>query len=258
MNKVMMKAKHSLSMFCHFRSPALTFLIRLGFLKADYCSYDLRKNGYNYRVLGRPLGGDHRIIREVLIDETYAPVLPVLPNKPLRVLDVGAHIGSFMIWLTAHKTVGEAHCFEPEPDSFNLCRFNLARQASVRVNMAALGGKARRSAIFIDPKAHARSTIIEGMGRDANTESADTMVLSLADWMASHQNTWDLLKMDCEGAEWEILRACPEVFLRFSVIVAEIHHDPVENRTSADFATAIQKLGFKIIPNDRLFLAVRK
>jgi len=106
MNRWMIKAKHSFSMFRHFRSPALTFLVRLGFLKVDYCSYRLRKNGYSYGLLGRPLGGDHRIIREVLIDETYAPILPILPNKPLRALDIGAHIGSFMIWLSAHKTVG--------------------------------------------------------------------------------------------------------------------------------------------------------
>jgi FkbM family methyltransferase len=258
MNRWMIKAKHSFSMFRHFRSPALTFLVRLGFLKVDYCSYRLRKNGYSYGLLGRPLGGDHRIIREVLIDETYAPILPILPNKPLRALDIGAHIGSFMIWLSAHKTVGEAYCFEPEPDSFNLCRFNLAQQANVQVIRTALGGKTRRSAIFIDPAAHGRSTIIEGMGRPANTQAADTMILSLADWMADRPNTWDLLKMDCEGAEWEILRACPEAFSRFSVIVAEIHHDPVEHRTSADFASAIQELGFKIVPNNRLFLAVKK
>jgi FkbM family methyltransferase len=244
-------------MILHFRNSPLTFLARLRLLKIAYCSYDVRKAGHTYHVLGRPLGGDHRILREVLVDESYRPILDRLPSKPLRVLDIGAHIGAFVMWLSRHKTIGEAYCFEPEPDSFNLCRFNLANHVNVGVTRLAAGGKTRLSKIWTDPSARARSTIVQGMGRATNTQVEDTTVVSLADWLADHPGPWDLLKMDCEGAEWEILRGCPEVLSRFALIVAEIHRDPVEHGTKADFANAIEHLGFQIVSNDRLFFAVK-
>jgi FkbM family methyltransferase len=244
-------------MYSHFRSPFLTFFVRLGLVHIAYCSYDIRKNDHTYRLLGRPRGGDHRVLREVLIDETYAVILSALSKTSLRVLDIGAHIGCFMMWLTEYKTIDEAYCFEPDPDSFNLCRFNLAQHTSVQVIMAAVAGKTRQSRILIDPAARERSTIVEDMGRSNNVRSVDTKVLSLADWMADHPGNFDLLKLDCEGAEWEILRVCPEVFSRFSSIVAEIHHDPVDHRNMTDFERAMQQLGFRVIPHSKLFFGTR-
>jgi FkbM family methyltransferase len=246
-----------MEMLRHFRSPLLPIFARLGLVHLGYCSYDVAKNGHNYRVLGRPLGGDQSILSEVLVNEAYKPILRVLPDKPLRVLDIGAHIGSFMVWLGAHRTIAEGYCFEPDPDSFKLCRFNLAPQPGVQVDMAALAGTTRQGAILIDPEAHARSTIVEDMGRATNTEAVQITVLSFAEWMAAHPGTFDLLKMDCEGSEWEMLRICPEVFSNFSVIAAEIHHDPVDHKTKADFASAMEQLGFSVMSNDKLFFAAR-
>lgn len=230
---------------------------RLGLFHLSYCSYDLQKNGHSYTVIGRPQGGDQSILSEVLVKEAYVPILTVLPERPLRVLDIGSHIGSFMVWLGAHRPIAEGYCFEPDPDSFKLCQFNLAQQPQIEINRAAIGGTARRSAILIDPAAHARSTIVEDMGRAGNVQAIDTMVLSFADWMSAHPGAFDLLKMDCEGAEWEMLRVCPEVFTKFSVIAAEIHHDPVDQKTKADFARTMQDLGFTVISNNQLFFARR-
>jgi FkbM family methyltransferase len=193
----------------------------------------------------------------VLINETYEPILSTLPARPLRVLDIGGHIGSFMIWLSEKKTVGEANCLEPDPDSFNLCRFNLAKQPIIQVIMAGIGGHTRRSLILIDHAARARSTIMEGMGRGGNATSVDVLVVSLAEWLADYPGPFDFLKMDCEGAEWEILRMCPETFSSFSLVVVEMHYDPVDHRFGTDFARALQRLGFQIIPNDRLVLGTR-
>src|SRR5580698_8487232 len=96
MKTIMQKAIRSVRMFREFRNPLLTFAARAGLVKIDYCSYHTR-NGFT--VLGRPCGGDHRVAREVLVWETYKDILPLLPAQPLRVVDVGAHIGTFLIWL---------------------------------------------------------------------------------------------------------------------------------------------------------------
>jgi FkbM family methyltransferase len=64
-------------------------------------------------------------------------------------------------------------------------------------------------------------------------------MVSFKEWLSSQPGRFDLLKMDCEGSEWTIIDSCPETFDRFSVIVAEIHANPVSNRTSKDFAALL-------------------
>jgi FkbM family methyltransferase len=257
MKEMIGKLHRLLAMYSHFESPLLTPLVRLGALKVAYCSYDVRKDKHNYRLLGRPLAGDHRMLREVLLNESYAPILEALPNKPLRVLDIGAHIGSFTAWLNGQTRIREAYCFEPNPESFNLCRFNLAQFTNVEVIMAGVGGASRQTEMLIDPAAQERASILKDMGRPGNVKSIPVTVLSLADWLSDHPGEFDLVKMDCEGAEWEILRMCPEVFSRFSTLVAEIHHDPVDRKTKADFSQAMQGYGFEVIANDHLFFGTR-
>jgi FkbM family methyltransferase len=257
MNRLSRAAAKSFDTFRSFRNPLFTALTGAGVFKPAFCSYDVERDGRKYRVLARPIGGDHSVLREVLVRDAYAPVLPLLEDKPLRVLDVGAHIGCFMVWLTENRQVEQAYCFEPELESFNLCRFNLAQRPNCEVVRLALGGKTRRETIWIDPGAHSRSTIVKGMERSTNTESLEIDVLSFAEWMSAHPGNFDLLKMDCEGAEWEILRSCPEVFARFTAIVAELHADPVEHRTHSDFADAIRKIGFETHFENRFLLAKR-
>ena len=45
-----------------------------------------------------------------------------------------------------------------------------------------------------------------------------------------------LLKMDCEGAEWEIIRQTdPQQFARFQAVVAEVHDDPEHKQSVTEF-----------------------
>jgi len=107
----------------------LIALLRLGFVKLKYFPYAISNGRNSYLMLGRPTttsAADFFVLREVLVDETYRDVLPLLPQKALRVVDIGANLGSFTIWLNQTAKVDEAFCFEPEPDSFRLLRFNLA------------------------------------------------------------------------------------------------------------------------------------
>ena len=113
----------------YFKNPWLVALLRLGLVKLKYFPYTISKGGNSYLMLGRPevsSTADFFVLREVLVEETYRDVLPLLRRGGLRVVDIGANLGSFTIWLSRVAKVDEAFCFEPEPDSFRLLRFNLA------------------------------------------------------------------------------------------------------------------------------------
>lgn len=252
------KAKHSLQLLRHFQHPLLVPLARLGWIKIDYCSFRVRKGGVEYNVLGRLLGGDHRILREVLLDETYRPLLELLPAEPVRLLEIGAHIGVFTIWLHRQHGISEAFCFEPDSDSFALCQFNLGRDGSgnFRLHRQAIGGTTRESEIWVDQAAHAKSSLLRKGGSSASQQSK-VQVISLSEWLEQVEGDFDVLKMDCEGSEWEILDAMPAAFARFSIIIAEIHSDPIGGRNICDFASALAQNGFMTVRSDRLYIGRR-
>ena len=190
------KAKNSWLLLKHFQNPFLIPFARMGWINIPYCSYKVRKNGYDYSMLGRLLGGDHRILREVLVEETYRPVLELLPFKPLRVVDIGAHI---------------------------------------------------------DPVAHARSSL-NRTRHSSPTQHSTIQVLALNEWLEKTPGNFDLLKLDCEGSEWEMLECCPTAFARFSIIVAEVHRDPKGKHDIQDFAAVLGQHGFTTVSCAGLYI----
>jgi len=224
----------------------------------DYCSFRVKKGVFEYNILGRPLGGDHRILREVLVDETYRPLLKLLPPRPIRLVEIGSHIGVFTIWLHRQHGISEAFCFEPDVSSFTLCQFNLGREEPGKflLHQQAIGGTTRQSEIWIDPTAHARSSL----HRDRHTtlaHHAKIQVVALREWLEKTQGDFDLLKMDCEGSEWEILEHCPTGLQRFSIIIAEVHRHPDGRRDIRDFAAALSQYGFTTVDCDGLYVGRR-
>jgi len=249
----------------HFENPWLLILFRLGLIKVPYFLHRINGGGHHYALLARPTTtskADLFVLREVLVDESYSGVLPLLKNKNIRLLDVGANLGSFTIWMHRKVGVREAFCFEPEPDSFRLLNFNLAMNdcPTAKTLPSALGGEARTIRILLKKSSPGGTSIY------ANAQSPEATavpVLALQGWMAGIQGDFDLLKMDCEGAEWEILQKTdPRQFGRFQTVVAEVHGDPENKRQVSEFKDLIEKVGFRTVRWDNhpqgLYIGARR
>ena len=258
LKSIMTKAKHGLATIKHFQHPFVVPLARLGWIKLDYCSFCVRKKRVDYTLLGRPLGGDHRILREVLVDEVYRPILELLPRRPVRLVEIGTHIGAFSIWLHRQHGISEAFCFEPDLESFALCQFNLGRNGSgnFKLHRQAVGGTTRETKMWIDPGAHAKSSLL-GERVNFAGQQRNVDVIAFSEWLEQTPGDFDVLKMDCEGSEWEIIDAGAAVFTRFSVIVAEIHQSLKGNRDINDFAAGLNHHGFRTMSSTGLYIGLR-
>jgi len=238
--------------FRHFENPWLVTALRFGLVRLPLFPYRIRKGACAYEVLARPSTlslSDLFVLREVLIEETYRDVLALLPAGPLRVVDVGGNLGTFSLWLHRQRGLKAVWCFEPEPDSYALCRFNLARNGveGAQAIAKAMGGQARTIAM---PRSSGRPGGVSIYGSAGSGEEATcpVEVVALAEWLGGQPGEFDLLKLDCEGAEWEILEHTPaECFERFPVIVAEVHNDPAGRRTPDDFPRGMERLGFRTV-----------
>jgi FkbM family methyltransferase len=251
----------------HFENPYVITLLRLGLIKLSYFPYTIHKGRSSYLMLARPSTtplADLFVLREVLVEETYRDVLPVLPQKGLRVVDIGANLGSFTIWLSQAAKVDEAFCFEPEPDSFRLLQFNLSRNncAFAHALESAVGGRSRTGQITLKQDSPGGTNIYTPAPGGGQPQGRAIQIVALSEWLSQTPRAFDLLKMDCEGSEWEIVRqTSPTDLARFRAIVAEVHEDPEGMQPVEQFGALLESAGFRTVRWDRkafgLYVGVR-
>ena len=205
-------------------------------------------------MMGRPTTtslADLFVIKEVFIHQTYKDIIPLLSADEVRFVDIGANLGSFSIWLAQQRKAVASYCFEPEPDSFRLLRFNLSLNecGGVTPIQAAVGGKAREIPIKLKNSSPGGTSIYADSSERAGHNAGNRIeVLSFAGWLDGVETPFDLLKLDCEGAEWEIVRACGRLIgERFRVVVAEVHDDPEKENGVDAFPQIMEKHGFSTL-----------
>ncbi len=241
----------------HFDNPYLIALLRLGLVRLSYFPYTIHKGNHSYFMLARPATtelADLFVLREVLVEEAYREVLPLLPQRALRVVDIGANLGSFTIWLSQAAKVEEAFCFEPEPGSCQLLRFNLARNGCsfARALEMAVGGQSRAAHISLKEDSPGGTNIYSPSSGGECPRGSVIQVMGLSEWLGRTPGAFDLLKMDCEGSEWEIARQTSRSDLgRFHVVIAEVHADPEGRQPVEEFGALLESAGFRTVRWDR-------
>ena len=266
LNKWILQARGFLQILRYFDNPILVILMRFGVFKSRYLSYSIHVRGEQFFMLGRPQAielSDLSMIRTVLVEQEYSHLLSYLPSGPVRLVDIGANVGSFTIWISKTLGITEAICFEPDPVSCRLCSFNFQENNchSATVIEKAVGGFPRTIKMLAESDQPCAQSIYQ-TSADAQETANTVQVLAFAEFLQGVSGDFDLLKLDCEGAEWEIIRETPmELFRRFKVVVAEIHTDPTPETRLELFREIFEAAGFKIVLDQKkilgLFIAVR-
>jgi FkbM family methyltransferase len=172
---------------------------------------DVRLRGV--RVSGPDPRAVANTVVEVAAGEYAAPGFEIAAGE--RVVDGGANVGAFAI--LAACAGAEVVAYEPHPPTFAALESNTAGLA-VRCVRAALVGEAP-----------ADGTVAFTAGASADTQgrvggdgpSLEVPAVTLADAIGDR---CDLLKLDCEGAEFELLAATPvEILGRAGRIACEVH-----------------------------------
>jgi len=171
-------------------------------------------------------------IVEVVLDDCYrlSELAADLRATTCRIVDIGAHVGSFTVAFATAVPGAQVTAFEPSADRAGYLRRNVDRNGlgdRVAVVQAAVGGQAERK-MLIGGELAATST-------EADGELVD--VMSFADVLNSIDGPIDLLKMDCEGGEYDIIASASSAMLyRIQRLVLEYHPAPTE-RVEQLFAT---------------------
>ena len=147
----------------------------------------------------------------------------LLPSRHERVIDVGANIGLYALW--AARRGATVVAYEPSPTTFDYLRGN-TRGSKITARQAAIVGQAPPSGqirLFLHHERSTRNTVLAmeiGSGEPLH-DSVDVPAVSLGEALAEGCG---LLKIDCEGAEFEMLRATPaDALRRADRIILEFH-----------------------------------
>lgn len=200
-------------------------------------------DGLRFRVATRM---DAWLLKETCLDRDYERDAPIVDGW--TIVDVGAASGDFTVHAARRCPRGVVYAFEPLPEAF-------ARlEEHVRLNGIA-NVRAFREAIAAreGPLALYTVTGLSGQHRTAGDGSVAAAPLvavratTLADAFERHGIArCDLLKLDCEGAEFEILLGLPpETLARIARIVLE-YHDHVTEHTHEELAHRLEALGFDV------------
>ena len=160
---------------------------------------------------------DKAILAEEMIQNTYRV------NNPAMVVDIGAHIGGTALYCA--NLGAEVHAYEPEKENYCLMEKNVfANKLADKIKMfpIAIGNQFEKEDRFLclhedNSGCHSfNSKNAPGMGEKKQMVN----VIPIQNVFKNIDHC-DLLKIDCEGAEYEFLRDIP--FDKVGHISMELH-----------------------------------
>ena len=210
------------------------------------------------RVRVRRQTCDENFVRQILVEHDYTPPGFEIGESDV-VIDIGGNIGIFALHAARCARQGTVFTFEPNSENYDLLLKNIALNSAANIMpaRAALSGGRGQLKLFTNPRGGGFHSVVQGRAVDhAEFELVDT--LPLRDVFDHHQiKRCALLKLDCEGAEYEILESLSdEYFGRIDKLVMEYHVAGFaeENHADADRLVArLERLGF-IIEDYRAFV----
>lgn len=151
------------------------------------------------------------VFRDVVLDDEYG--LEKLHLQPKTILDVGANVGIFTLWAGTNFPGAAIHSYEP----------NAALKEYLRENIGQVDAKLHAEGVSGHDGFGSFAQKGESMvGKCTESASGNIPVVSLQTAIARMGGSVDLLKLDCEGAEWSILEH-PEAFAAVRCVRMEYH-----------------------------------
>lgn len=194
-----------------------TLMDHLQVTTADYVCH--LRNGISVEVRGGT--DDRHVIFEVFVEQVY----PVALSGEKVVVDIGAHIGCFTA--LAAERGARVLSFEPLPANFAILERNVKRNniRNVQLFQSAVSSKYETRALYLpDNDAHTGRSSLQ-VARDARR--IEVSCLPLDDVIRENRlQCIDLLKIDCEGGEYEILFAASMESLKMVQSIV-IENEPI-------------------------------
>ncbi len=180
---------------------------------------------------------------EIFLDDTYelSWIKKFSKKKKIEIktiLDIGGNCGLTSLKLRSHFPNSIIHCYEPNIDLIKYIEPN-SKNGNFKCFFEAIGNYSGKVKLNIENNESVLSSIEADEKGDINQISIDKAYKRFG------LEYIDIVKMDCEGSEWDILRN-KEVFEKVKFVTMEYHlgqnsldHSRIKN--------VLEEIGFKLI-----------
>ena len=231
-------------------------LVYFKLTKKDYVIFETR-SGLKIKI--RVNSTDLMALTHVWMIQEYSGDDFPISNDDV-IIDVGAHIGLFALFASQFCKNGKIFCYEPIKENYKILIENIEMNQIQNIfpNNLAVTKETSRVKIFLNDDQSGHSMFIQ------NKNFVEVDSKSLSDiFIDNGIKECDFLKLDCEGAEYEIIDSLPiEYFNKIENIVIEYHLADSKPELGKNLIKKIQDAGFKIKTrehhNDMGFLIATK
>jgi FkbM family methyltransferase len=201
---------------------------------------------------------DARVVREIFFGKPYLRHV-ALPAAPV-IVDIGGYIGDFSLYAVKYLNAARVIVYEPTAENFALLAANVARNGYAgritAVNKAV--GASREVALNVkvdtSEEVHVSAYLYDG------AERRTLPGVTLAELLEAHGlESVDLLKVDCEGGEYDIFPDAPdEAFERIRNIAFEFHAVAGFEAKLARVLERLREAGYALLRERNIYSATRR
>ncbi len=187
-------------------------------------------------------------LQDVFCHPFYWQVYGWLNRPPQLVVDLGAHCGHFsmladvcfQVQFGAEVEPAEYLMIEPNPRLLPVIRRNLSKSGLCRrhvLQQGLVGSRNGTGTLWVSSKNYLSASLQPGI----STRGVPAEFLDLEQLVSERQV--DLLKVDIEGAEYDLVANYPELLQRVDKLMIEIHSAPEERQK--EFNASLAEAGLQ-------------
>jgi len=183
--------------------------------KEKQYTYSLR-NGLKFQTTGSKW--DFFILNEIFVIKEYDVALPFTPKT---IVDVGAHIGAASLFFAKKFPEAKIYSIEPFPKNFIALSNNIklnGLEKQIKAFNIAIAKKEGSAKLYLNKENDGCHSLIKELNPESEGLKVETS--DFDGFLAENDiKSIDLLKMDCEGAEMDILRSTKKLSSIKSIVM---------------------------------------
>ena len=193
---------------------------------------------------------DMSMAYECIIRDDYS-LRGLKPSKGSFIIDIGGDIGSFSVAVAKQYPGARILSFEPSPSNYRLLKKNISlnKCKNVTAFRKAVTSHGKKVRLYIDASNPAESSLYARKNTRVDTQSI-TLERAFRDFRIKK---CALVKMDCEGSEYDILLNAPDYILKKIEAMVVEYHKPAyfgltdENHRLPNLIRRLERSGFACI-----------